>query len=613
MDYALTMSTHIQDLIGFRISRRSVLRGAAATLVGTRPFGGSAAAKAVDGFEELRQGQDDQVHWPYGTHSMDLVVSWGDPLWSDVPRWEGGQTTAAAQARQFGDCNDFIAFSPLPRGSGGSVHGLLTVNHEFTQAATMFVGHDDPKAPERVAAEMNGHGMSVVEVKLSSAGWAIVKDGKFNRRITLHTPMSLTGPVAGHERVKTEADPTGRTVAGTLANCGGGTTPWGTVLSGEENVNFYWNGSVDGEGLRQAGHRAMGIGEHQYWHFSVVDPRFDLALSPTEPNRFGWVVEIDPYRPESVPKKRTALGRFFHEGAELVVDISGHVVVYMGDDSPDEHLYRFVSKGRFVAGESAANEALLAEGVLSVAVFSDQGLRWAPLKHEGVLAEHFESLADILIDTRIAAKLVGATAMDRPERVAAHPTNGKIYVMLTQNPDRKKSGPGNPRENNLWGQILEISPGVGGHTQETMAWTVMLEGGPRGVATTAPAPPSTSKDGLLACPDNAIFDSSGRLWVCTDGNERLNSDGPKSADALYVVDTEGPMRGRSRLFLRACAGAELTGPCFTPDGQTLFVSVQHPGYMGPYEYSGVWPQGEGTGPPRSTVVALRRKAGGPIL
>lgn len=615
------MKTHINELIAARLSRRSLLKASsAAAIVGCADKGLKQAEvttkRPAPDFKEVSAGYDAEVHWPADTHECDLVISWGDPLFAGGPSWEGGRTTAAAQAVQFGDSNDFIAYSPLPAGSAASDHGLLTVNHEFTRAETMFVGHTDPKDPDRIRAEMAGHGMSVVEVKRTEAGWAFVAGGALNRRITLETPFALTGPVAGHPRVRTPADPRGETALGTMANCAGGVTPWGSVLSGEENIHVYWTNSPADAGSEAASHQAMGIGARQVWHFAEVDPRFDLSASPNEPNRFGWVVEVDPYDVNSVPKKRTALGRFFHEGAEVVVDTSGRVVVYMGDDSADQYLYRFVSEGRFDAAKHRANRDLLDKGVLSVAIFDETSVRWAPLRHEGVLAERFASLADILIDTRTAASLVGATAMDRPERVAVSPTTGRVYVMLTKNPRRIVPQGPNTRADNIWGQILEIDPGSSGHITDTMKWSVMLEGGPRSVAVNAPAHVETSDDGVLSCPDNCAFDQAGRLWVTTDGNPGANRKAgrPALGDGLYVVDTEGERRGRSRLFFRACVGAELTGPCFTPDNSTLFLSVQHPGRGKDGDPETSWPAARRPDvPARSTVVAIRRKGNGAIL
>ena len=607
------MTAHIRDLIQTRLTRRSVLGGASATaLLGPTSL---SAAPVSDEFTEVAAGLDGQVHWPASTHECDLVISWGDPIREGAPAWERGQTTPKAQAQQFGDSCDFIAYSPLPEGSGSSDYGLLTVNHEFTRAETMFVGHDDPKDPARVAAEMAGHGMSVVAVKRTEAGWAPELSNPLNRRITMSTPFELVGPVRGHERVKTPKDPLGEVVLGTLANCAGGFTPWGTVLSGEENIHVHWTLGDLTSGGEAESRRAMGIGEEQYWHFSVVDDRFDLDVAPMEPNRFGWVVEVDPYDPNARPRKLTALGRFFHEGAEVTVDSSGHVVAYMGDDSADEHLYRFVSAGTMSA-DKERNRDLLVDGTLYVARFDSEGLSWIPLTHEGKLAEQFDSLADILIDTRLAAKAVGGTPMDRPERIAIHPKTGNIYVMLTKNPGRKVADGPNPRTDNVWGQILEILPGVEGHVSDRMTWAILLEGGPRASARTAPAHPATTSAGELSCPDNCAFDQDGRLWVTTDGNPSATSaaGGKAMADGLYVVDTDGPLRGRSRLFFRACSGAELTGPCFTPDNSTLFLAVQHPGRADEGGVMTAWPaKPEADVPPRSTVVALTRKGGGTIL
>jgi len=613
------MMKHMHELIASRLTRRGVLKGTSG-ITASAVLGISAISRAetedAGEFEEVEKGYDPHIHWPHATHECDLVLSWGDPIHPHAPAWEEGRTTAEAQALQFGDSCDFIAFMPLPMGSQNSHHGLLVVNHEFTRAATMFPKESDPKDPERIKAEMNGVGMSVVEVLLTDSGWAPVLESKYNRRLTASTPFGVVGPASGHARMQTKADPAGTEALGTLANCAGGTTPWNTVLSGEENINVFWTGKTEKGDPQETSRSAMGVGLRQVWHFSEIDERFDLQASPNEPNRFGWIIELDPYEPQSKPRKLTALGRFCHEGAEVVLDGTGHVVAYMGDDTADEHLYRFVSEGKFDPARPESNRDLLSTGTLSVAVFDETGVTWAPLRHEGVLAEKFTSLADILIDTRIAAKWVGATPMDRPERVAVSPTTNRVYVMLTKNPERKTPEGPNARTENYWGQILEIIPGAKGHTAARMEWTILLEGGGAKATEEGRVHPRTTVNGIFSCPDNAIFDKQGRLWVTTDGNAgaHYKLNGTPSADGVYLVDTDGPMRARSRLFFRGCAGSEITGPCFTPDNGTLFLSVQHPGRSKDENFGTNWPASQGSGlPPRSTVVALRRKNGGPLI
>jgi len=623
------MADHLNKVLELRMTRRGVVSGGASMAVSTA-MGCSAAVvepapeaipepigAPTSGFKEVRAGYDAGIHWPQDTHACDLVVSWGDPILPGAPEWEGGRTTAAAQAQQFGDANDFLAFMPLPKGSKNSGHGLLVANHEFTFPATMFLGHEGPLGVDQIRAEMVGHGMSVVEVKRTDSGWAVVADSKYNRRITLHTPFQITGPAAGSARLQTPEDVEGKRVLGTLANCAGGVTPWGTVLSGEENVHVYWSGDPQAgtSAQQQRSFGSMGIGEMELYKFARVDPRFDLKACPNESNRFGWVVEVDPYDPSSTPKKHTALGRFCHEGAEVVVDpVSQRVVVYMGDDTADECLYRFVSTGKFETGLGAANSRLLEEGTLAVAQFDSDGMRWIPLA-PGVGGEP-TGLTDVLIDTRLAAEAAGGTPMDRPERIAVHPQSGDVYVMLTKNPGREQAMAANSRTHNLWGQVLVLHPGADGHVSDQMKWSILLEGGPESVANVAPAPKSTTEDGRLSCPDNCAFDQQGRLWVTTDGNpsSRRKMGKAPQADGLYVVQTAGPHKGHSQLFFRACVGAELTGPCFTPDNSTLFISVQHPGRGRDGDPSTSWPSRLGDGvPPRSSVVALRNKTPGPII
>lgn len=623
------MAEHLNQILNLRMTRRGVVSGGV-SLAASTALGCSPITKAPDlvsnvetstpptsGFEEVRQGYDGGVHWPQDTHVCDLVVSWGDPILPGAPSWERGRTTATAQTQQFGDANDFLAFLPLPKGSKNSDHGLLVANHEFTSPRTMFVGHEGPLSADQIRTEMVGHGMSVVEVKRTDVGWGVVTDSTYNRRITLHTPFDFTGPAAGSERLRTAGDTEGKRVLGTMANCAGGVTPWGTVLSGEENVQVYWSGDPKSGTTeqQQRSFGSMGIGESVLYKFADVDSRFDLKENPNEPNRFGWVVEVDPYDPTSTPKKHTALGRFFHEGAEVLVDpVTQRVVVYMGDDTADECLYRFVSAGKFDPNEAESNGRLLEDGTLAVAEFSPDGMRWNPLKP--AVGGGAAALSDVLIDTRLAALAAGGTPMDRPERIAIHPQSGDVYVMLTKNPAREQAMPANARSHNLWGQILVLHTGVDGHLGSEMKWSILLEGGPTSEASVAPAPANTTEDGQLSCPDNCTFDKEGRLWVTTDGNpgtRRKMGLGPQ-ADGLYVVQTQGPHKGHSRMFFRACVGAELTGPCFTPDNSTLFLSVQHPGRGREGDPPTCWPAGLDDGvPPRSSVVALRNKHGGPVI
>jgi hypothetical protein len=387
------------------------------------------------------------------------------------------------------------------------------------------------------------------------------------------------------------------------------------VLSGEENFNLYFGG--DPAKLPQAAHlkRYGLIGKPEHAWFKHAD-RFDVTKEPNEPNRFGWVVEIDPYDPKSVPVKRTALGRFKHEGATTVLSKDGRLVVYSGDDQVFEYVYRFVSRDKVDPARPEANRDLLDHGTLSVARFEDDGsLRWLPLVFgEGPLTAKngFKSQADVLIETRRAADLLGATPMDRPEDVETNPATGKVYVVLTNNRDRlpkgsptpkKEVNAPNPRAKNSFGHILELVPAGGDPASAEARWDFFARGGPE----------STNRALWLACPDNVAFDRRGRMWIASDmGREQEKIRIP---DALWAADTEGEGRGVLRALYTGPIGAEITGPCFTPDQRTLFIAIQHPGESETAKYEKPltrWPDFDPSLPPRPAVVAITREDGGEV-
>ncbi|GEL41042.1 dTDP-glucose 4,6-dehydratase [Methylorubrum extorquens] len=618
----------LDAVIAQRFSRRDLMRGslAAALAAGLAPQAVAAPAdsSAFD-FPELAAGIDEHLHVAEGYEAKPLL-RWGDPLFPDAPAFDPQKQSARAQERQFGYNNDFVGFIPL---DAASQRGLLMVNHEYTNAELMFPGlaAADRKAviaalsPEQVAIEMAAHGGSVVEIVREAEGWRPVIGSPYTRRITAETPIALTGPAAGHPRLMTEADPSGRRVLGMINNCSGGVTPWGTWLSGEENINYYFSGTLP-SGHAEAGNaKAIGLGSPQY-AWSRFHPRFDLAQAPNEPNRFGWVVEIDPFDPASTPKKRTALGRFKHEGAAGARSLDGRYVVYLGDDERFQHVYRFVSDGR-VQAEREANAELLDSGTLSVARFEPDGTgRWLPLVHgaNGLDAGNgFASQADVLIEARRAAKSLGATPMDRPEDIEANPRTGRVYVMLTNNGKRTadQEEPANPRGPNTFGHVIEITPDGTDHAAETFCWEVLVRcGDPAKPEVKASFSALTTQNGWFGMPDNCTVDGRGRLWIATDGNNRRATG---RADGIWALETEGPRRGTARHFLRVPVGAEMCGPCFTPDDETFFVAVQHPGEpdeegaLGSYEKPSTrWPDFSPDLPPRPSVVAVRRTGGGRI-
>ena len=311
------------------------------------------------------------------------------------------------------------------------------------------------------------------------------------------------------------------------------------------------------------------------------------------------------------------------------INRDARVVIYSGDDAPFEYVYRYVSNGKYVPGDKAANAKLLSEGTLSVARFLPNGtLVWLPLVHgRGPLTADngFASQADVMIDTRLAADLLQATPMDRPEDVQVSPGNGKAFVLLANNARRKaeQTDKANPRPENLFGHIIEMAPPDGDHAADTFAWDILVRcGDPRVAPVGALWNPATSEHGWFASPDNVAFDSAGRMWIATDQGRAWARTG--KADGLYHVETDGIGRGTSRLFYRVPIGAELCGPCFTPDGETVFVAVQHPGVDGAKDWKPFgreptfddpptrWPDFKAGMPPRPSVVAIRRQGGGRI-
>lgn len=651
------------EVVQQRLGRRDILRGMLGTsaiaaftpAIPAALMTGEARAQAAGGqagfgfaFEELERGVDGKHHVAPG-YDADVLIRWGDPLFTDSPDFDPYKQTADSQLKQFGYNCDFTAYYPLPLGSSSADHGLLWVNHEYTQAEMMFPGlapeGQDKYPPEAVTKEMvdiemAAHSGSIVEVRRAKDGkWSYVKGGKFNRRLNaLNTRMAFTGPAAGHARMKTRDDPEGRTVIGMLNNCAGGVTPWGTVLSGEENIDGYFMGTVDQTHPEQRNYDRMTVPSPLY-QWGRFHDRFNINKEIHAANRYGWIVEIDPYDPTSTPRKLTALGRFKHEGAGVTLNKDGRAVVYMGDDQRFEHVYRFVSKGKFNPADRKANMTLLDEGTLSVARFDADGtVTWLPLVHgQGPLtpANGFKDQGDVVISARIAATLLGATRMDRPEDVEVNPKTGLVYVMLTNNDDRLPDNPihpvqarpnaANPRPANSWGHIVEMTPPGGDHAAAKFKWEILVKAGnPADPRTGASFNKATTENGWFACPDNCAFDSMGRLWVGTDqGSKWQWTSG--SSDGIWAVETQGPLRGTARLFFRVPVGAELTGPSFTPDDQTLFISVQHPGSdavdkvtksgnrQGTFADPGTrWPDFKDNMPARPSVVVITRKGGGVI-
>lgn len=600
------------------IARRSMLKGAGAG-VGAMVLGGLAAAPAaahggrpghghpgkghghgrggdLGRFTPVAPNKADAVTVPKGFRT-DVLIRWGDPVEAGAPRFDVRRQTPEAAQRQFGYNNDYTGVVPTGRDTA-----LLVCNHEYTDEALMFpTGAYDSATIKRIA--MASHGMSVVEIRRGrrQGSWeqVDVRRARRNRRLHTGTAFTVDGPAAGTERLRTSADPRGRTVLGTLNNCSGGMTPWGTVLSGEENFNQYFDGTPSARYAES--YRRYGITGTGTRGWSEVDPRFDLTKEPHEPFRFGWIVEVDPHEPDRAPVKHTMLGRFKHEGANVAIARDGRVVAYMGDDERGDYIYRFVSRDRAARGSSdrarRANRGIFSRGTLYVARFTGDGTddgqydgtgEWIPLASDTESFVPGMSVADVLIDTRLAADKVAATRMDRPEDIEPNPVNGRVYCALTNNSQRGSTfpveesnplassmvrasldAPLTPASGNRNGYVLEIDPRRD-HTDDRFTWLLLLVCGD-------PEAPETYFAGFpkqlvspISCPDNVAFDGEGTLWVSTDGNQLGSNDG------LFRVPVSGPKRGEVRQFLTVPIGAETCGPLIVED-RTVFVAVQHPG------------------------------------
>ncbi|MFF4520090.1 PhoX family protein [Streptomyces bluensis] len=633
---------YVGDVIATALSRRTMMRAAAVVTVatgagaavvtpaaaGTTDTGTAAAAdapaataakqgKAARGlrFAPVAPNTTDAVVVPDG-YQQNVVIRWGDPILRGAPAFDPEHQTAKAQAGQFGYNNDFLALLPVPGERGRQI---LVANHEYTDEVLMFRGYD-PANPTREQVEIAwaAHGLAavVVEEDKRTGKLTAVPRHHLNRRVTATTEFRITGPAAGSDLLKTSADPTGTKVLGTLNNCAGGTTPWGTTLHGEENFNQYFANSSRATDKRYG--IGTGASERKWERF---DKRFDVAQEPNEAHRFGYIVEFDPYDPTSTPRKHTALGRFKHEGATIRLTADGRPVAYSGDDERFDYLYKFVGSKRMKQGTSRAvrehNLSLLDEGTLYVAKFTgnspaieidgtgklpsdgefDGSGEWIPLATataDGAVS-HVDGMTaeEVFVFTRLAGDKVGATKMDRPEDVEPNPVSGKVYVALTNNSNRgvgsnAKADEANPRNANKHGHILELTERWNRPESTTFAWQLFLVAGDPNDPATYFAGFPKDQVSPISCPDNVAFDPHGNLWISTDGNALGSHDG------LFGVATKGERRGELKQFLTVPNGAETCGPIV--QDRRVLVAVQHPGEIDGASVENpksAWPDGEG--------------------
>lgn len=631
---------HINDLIE-GISRRQVIGGGMAmgmlAFLGVTMPGAGLAGQANGllkrpgrlPFAPVAVTRADTVTVPEGFQAR-AFIPWGTPICGSYPAYrEDGTNSAQDQAEQTGMHHDGMHYFPIDAQNGkghNSEHGLLVLNHEYIDAPLLHpngptVVDGKRTMPEEVRKEINAHGVSVVEIRRPPNGdWEVVGNSKFGRRITAATPMEIQGPARGHALLSTRYSPEGTATRGTQNNCANGFTPWGTYLTCEENWAGYF-ASKDSEKPRELSRYGVGSNSRYAWETLEGDEfqRFDATRKAgmasgdyrNEPNHFGWIVEIDPFDPKSVPVKHTALGRFAHEGVIFAPTQPGKpVVCYSGDDSRNEYVYKYVSRDKFRPGHPD-NGRLLDEGTLHVARFNADGSGdWLPLDIQDPAFQaacaakgiSFADQGDVLINTRTAADTVGATKMDRPEWGAVHPETGEVYFTLTNNTNRTEADAANPRTNNAYGHIIRWKEENQDHSGTRFGWNIFLLGGPQSDSR-GPDGETLSADSIHASPDGLWFDPEGRLWIQTDMSGSQLSSGPFGNNQMLVADPES---GEVKRFLVGPSGCEVTGITATPDFRTLFVNIQHPGEGStPSNLLSTWPDGPGKRPRAATVVITR--------
>ncbi|HYX36243.1 MAG TPA: PhoX family phosphatase [Oligoflexus sp.] len=639
----------LQDLIATRMGRRRMLAGglgmAAAGLFGTLLPGcdrdskksGDASPEAprngampltppevaLLGFASVPAIFDksfDGVMLAEG-YRYQTLFAWGDPVTSGATSWKkDGSNTAEELERLAGQSHDGMIFYPFPEETD---HGLLVMNHESAEPSTLHpqgptVDAEGRRPLPEVRKEQVVHGVSVIEIRRSKGGaWDVVPDSRWGRRIHMNTPMHVSGPAAAHPRMRTSGDPDGKVVLGTLNNCASSRTPWGTYLTCEENFQNYFANPNAADLKSRPQLQRYGVLEKSELQWETTDPRFNLSPSsdPTvlgygnEVNRFGWVVEIDPFNPQSTPVKRTAMGRFSHENCECLQDAAGNLAFYMGDDSRGEYLYKFVPKGAFQANDAAANGQLLDNGTLYVGLFHEDGTgEWLELTHGKNGLNRINGFADqgeVVIHARAAADHVGATPMDRPEWVAVSPKTGEIFVTLTNNKNRgtdngrQAINAVNPREKNLYGHIIKLAEEGNNPRSLTFRWDIfVLCGDPNASAANLKG---NIQGDIFGSPDGLAFDRTGRLWIQTDYDDAAAENQALGLNQMLAAD---PKTQEIRRFMVGPRGCEITGIAFNPAHTSMFVNIQHPTLS--------FPASDGQTRPRSATVVVTRDDGGEI-
>ncbi|MEL7157749.1 MAG: PhoX family phosphatase [Actinomycetota bacterium] len=602
-----TDNTPFAEVVQRRLSRREVLAGGAAAAAATFFVAGSPA----EAFTGPPSGEFNRIDGAYGStrkrrnrdridfepvanadasgpepaispdYTYQVLIPWGTPIQPDGPSFSWPPTSAADAEQQVGIGHDGMWFFPI-----GRRNGLLCVNHEFGRNSHVL-GKDAPESLEDVRISQAVHGVSVIKVRQDRHGnWEPVASRR-NRRITPNTPVTFAGPVRKSELLRTKA---GNPTQGTVNNCANGYTPWGTYLTCEENFNGYF-GATDSSWTPNEAQERYGFSVDGFGYgWEDFDPRFDLANPDyaNEENRFGWIVEIDPFRPGRKPVKRTALGRFKHEGIALTIGKGGRAVGYMGDDQRFDYIYKFVSDSNY-RRMLRRGQSPLDHGKLYCARFNDDGSgNWLELTIENeALAARFSNQEEVLTYARLAADILGATPMDRPEWTSVGP-NGDVYCTLTNNSQRTEPNAANPQAPNQDGHIIRWRD-TKQHTGTEFKWDIIRF-----------ASDSTGTDHQFSDPDGLWVDPDGRIFIQTDGGQ------PDGQNNQMLVSNE---RGEIRRLFAGVTGDEITGVAVDAGRRSLFINSQHPGNGDPTVTNFPAPT-DGVTVPRDTTIVLRRKDGG---
>ncbi|WP_257928375.1 phosphatase, PhoX family (DUF839 domain) [Campylobacter lari] len=560
--------------------------------------------KDLLGFKAVRASTKDEVIVPEG-YEAKILISWGDPLFSKAKPYDENKTidaNAVANARLvFGDNNDGMSFFPLSKNKG-----ILAVNNEYINPEIMFNHQGKNLSKNDILYEQASVGVSIFEIEKKGHDWVVVLDSQYNRRIDANTKIKISG-VAKKEILKNK-----NFTYGTFANCANGQTPWGTYITCEENFDDFFGSSDENLSFTESLKR-YGFNKNSIYGWEKFDERFDLSKNIDKANHFGWIVEIDPFDAKSTPVKRTALGRFKHENAEIIIEKDGSVIIYMGDDENNEFIYKFVSKHKYKKGQDASK--ILDDGVLYVGQFNGNfgdfkgSGKWIALEYgKNGLDERngFKSQADVLINARLAGTIVGATPMDRCEWIASHKESGskEVFATLTNNKIRDKSDAANPRTKNIYGQILKWMP-KNSHTEEDFVWEIFaLAGNPDNQKGLNKGSNNITSENKFNSPDGLKFDRDGRLWIQTDGS--YSNKGEYEGMGNNCMLAANPKTGEIKRFLTGPIACEITGIAFNEDYTTMFVGIQHPGE----ELKGsTFPYGK---TPRSSIMMIRKLDGGII-